>query len=306
MPGAGAASVAFVKETDFRTQPGTPDYYLPGRNITVDTIEAENALERLTLPDQAESVESLAGQFETGLSASWALSADRVGDVHDIVFNGANGQQFVGGQRAATSTWYLGLDHLSGTAERALEGVYPTEYSVDYSVDDNTITESLTAVAADESLNTSLTPSAIQTAGQGSTVPFHGAQLDVNGSTQTELQSFSLSISNISQPVTGASRHPLDAVLGRPTTTLDFEHVLKDGPDQLAAAYGGSTATSPQSRVDGVPATITLTVGGVTAAAFNLERTTPNTESWDQLVSEENANESLSAQVNGVAVDGTA
>jgi hypothetical protein len=57
MPGAGAATVAFVKENGFQSEPSTPDYYLPGRDITTDTIEAQNALSRLTLPDQAESVE---------------------------------------------------------------------------------------------------------------------------------------------------------------------------------------------------------------------------------------------------------
>jgi hypothetical protein len=302
MPGAGAATVAFVKENGFQSEPSTPDYYLPGRDITTDTIEAQNALSRLTLPDQAESVESLAGRFETGLSANWAMSADRVGDVQDIVFNGANGQQFVGGERAATSSWYLGLDHLSGVSERNLTGVYPTEYTVEYSEDENAITESITAVAADESEGTSITPSSIQSAGEGQTIPFHGAELSVGGSTQAALSSFTLTISNIANPITGASRHPLDAVCGRPETTLDFTYTMQDGPDQLAAAYGGSGATEPQSQVSGQSATITLSVGGTTATTLNLSNTTPDTESWESLVTEENAGESISAQVHGVTV----
>lgn len=302
MPGAGAATVAFVKEDGFQSEPTDPTYYLPGRDLTVDEIEAQNALARLTLPDQAESVESIAGRFETGLSASWAMSADRVGDVQDIVFNGSDGQSFVGGERAATSSWYLGLDHLSGSSERNLTGVYPTEYTVEYSEDSNTITESLTAVAADESSDTSITPSSIQSAGQGQTIPFHGAQLDVGGSTQAALSSFTLTISNIATPITGAARHPLDAVCGRPETTLDFEYTMQDGPDQLAAAYGGSSATSPQTQVDGQSATITLSVAGSTATTLNLSNTTPDSDDWTSLVSEENAGESVSAQVNGVSV----
>jgi len=306
MTGAGSATVAFAKEQDLMgslvdgDSDGNPEYYLPGRNITVDEIEARNALERLTLPDQTESVESIAGQFETGLSASWAMSADRVDDVHDIVFNGAG--QFVGGDAASTSAWFIGLNHLSGKAERALVGVWPTEYSIEYSQDSNTVTETLTMVAADESENTSFTPSNIQSAGEGQTVPFHGAQLDIDAATQTALQSFTLTISNIAQPITGATRHPLDAVVQQPETTLDFTAIMKDGPDQLDYVYGQSGDTEPQDQVDGVPGTITLDVAGTTAATFNLSNVTLNTAAWEELISKENTVESATAHVNGITI----
>lgn len=302
MPGAGAATVAFAKEDGFQSLPTDPAYFVPGYNVTVDTIEASNALERLDLPDQAEPVESIAGNFETGLSASWAMSADRVADVQDIVFNDA-GTGFVGGERAATSTWYLGLDHLSGSIERELTGVYPTEYALEWSQDSNTVTVSLTAVAADEGSATSITPTSIQGPGQGEAVPSHGAQLDVDAVTQTALQSFTLSISNIAQPIEGASRHPLDAVCGRPETTLDWTAVMKDGPDQLSYVYDGtSSGTETADEVAGVSGTITLNEGGATATTFNLSQVTLDTGDWDNLVSEENAAESASAHVNGVSI----
>ena len=301
MTGAGSATVAFGKESSFQgSLSGAPDYYLPGRNITVEEIEASNALERLSLPDQAESVESIAGNFETGLSVSWAMSSDRVSDVQDIIFN-SSGTSFTNGQ-AATSAWFLGLDHLSGTSERALDGVFPTEYTLEYSEDSNTLTESLTLVAADESENTSTTPSGINSAGAGTTVPFHGAQLDIDGTTITALSSFTLTISNIAQPITGASRHPLDAVIAGPETTLDFDATMKDGPQTLDYAYGSSGSSTTQDSVGGVSGTITASVGGTTATTFDLSEVTPDTNSWSDLVAQANAGEPVSAHVNGVSI----
>lgn len=307
MTGSGSATVAFAKEQSFQGSlvdsdtDGTPEYYLPGKNITVDEISISNALERLRLPDQAESVESIAGNFEGALSASWAMSADRIADVHDIVFNNS-GTSFTNGQ-AATSAWFLGVDYLSGTAERAVTGLAPTEYSVEYSSEENTVTESITAVYADETLNTSITPSNISEPATGKTVPFHGASLDINSVAQTKLQSFTLTISNIARPQQGASRYPLDMVIDAPESTLDVEAIFSES-DQLELAYGGggSSVTEPQNSVGGVSATIDLSVNGSTARTFNLSEVTPNDYDWSQLVSNEDTTEPITCQVNGVSV----
>jgi len=301
MTGGGAATVAFVKEDSFQTEPGTPDYFLPGVNPTIDEIEVANALERLRLPDQAESVESIAGRFEGAFSASWAMSADRVADVHDIVFN-SGGTDFVNGA-AATSSWYLGLDYLSGTAERNAIGFAPTEYSIEFSADENTVTESITGVHADEAFSTSITPTSIKEPGTGETIPFHGADLDIDAVGQTKLQSFSLTISNIARPQWGASRFPLDMVIDAPDATLDVEAIFSE-QDQLELAYGGggSSVSEPQTDVPGVSATITLSEGGSTARTVNLSQVTLDTYNWNQLVSNEDATESISTQVNGVSV----
>jgi hypothetical protein len=299
MTGAGSATAAFVKEDSFQTEPADPTYYLPGRNLTIEDIELQNLLERLRDPDAVEAIESIAGRIEGAFAANWAVSADTHEHVRDIVFNDA-GTGFTSGA-AATSAWYLGVDYLSGTAQRALSGVVPTEYSLSYDGDANTITASLTALYADETKATSITPTSITGPTNDSTVPFHGWSLDVDGATVQKLQSATLSVSNIARYITGPERTPLDAVIAAPESSLSFNAVF-DGPDHIDLAYGGggTSVSSTQDTVEAVPGTLTLSQGGSPVATYSLPQIKPDSYNWSDLVNGDNdLTEDVQAHVNG-------
>lgn len=104
MTGGGTSEAAAVAETDLMTEPAEPTYFQPGRNLTVEDAELSNTLERLSLPDQAESVESIAGRLEGSLSASWKMAADTAADALGLIFNATGPLTFTGG-RATTSSW---------------------------------------------------------------------------------------------------------------------------------------------------------------------------------------------------------
>ncbi|WP_049986827.1 hypothetical protein [Halobellus rufus] len=301
MSGSGSTPVAFGKEAEFNgalVNDADPDYYLSGRNTTIEEIELPRALERLSDPDVVEAIESIAGRIEGAFQANWAVAADVHEHVRDIVFNDG-GTGFTHGQ-AATSKWFIGVDHLSGTVERALGGVTPTDYSLSYNDDQNTITASLTAIYASESKSASITPANIIGPETDSTVPFHGFSLDVDGATVKTLQSATLSISNIAQFITGPESEALDAVIAEPTTDLQFNAII-DGPDHIELAYGGGgqSVDDIQDSVGAVPGTITLSQAGADVATYDLPRIEPDTYSWSDLVSSNPTTEDINAHVNG-------
>jgi len=300
MTGGGTSNVATVAETDLMTEPAEPTFFQPGRNITIEDAELSNTLERMTLPDQAESVESIAGRLEGAFSANWAMAGDTVSDALGLIFNSAGPLTFTGG-RATTSSWYLGVDYLDGTCERNLQGVLPTEYTLEWDDESNTVTQSLTALYADEEQATSITPTSITESANGNTVPFHGASLDINTVPQTKLSSITLSISDIARYQWGASRYPLDAVINYPKTTLDVEAVFSE-TDQLALAYGADGATTPQDSVNEVSATLDLSANGGSVASWSLSAGKPDTYNWSNLVSADDTTEPLSLQISGTEV----
>lgn len=281
MTGAGSASVAFAKEDEFRSLPADPTYYLPGRNITIDDLTLPRALQRMRTPEAVMAATSLAGQIEGALAASWAMSADVQADVRDIVFNDG-GTKFETGA-AATSRWFVGVDHLAGTAERELKGVIPLEYSVAYSEAENTITESLTMGYADEEVDTAITPAAIQGPTDGNDVPFHGASLEIDAGTVTKLQSATLSIGNIARFQSGPDPNPVDAVIAAPEATLDATAII-EGTDRLELAYGSSGATSTQGTMDSVSGTFGFAVGGSSVVSYDLPKLKPDQYAWQDVV----------------------
>ncbi|MFC4549380.1 MULTISPECIES: phage tail tube protein [Halorussus] len=300
MTGAGTSTVAYGIESSFMGSvvdddtDSSPDYYLPGKNVTIEEIELSNQLQRIRDPDSVESVESIEGNLEGAFSASWIA---KHWNHHNFIFNDA-GTGFAPGL-AASSRWYLGIDYLTGTAERELIGVVPTQYQIRYE-QGGPVRVSVTCIYADEKLATSITPSTIED--PGTVYQWHGTSLDVNTTTQAKLQSSTLQISNIARFQRGSGRKPIDAVIAAPEASLSADTTMTE-TDQLALAYGAAGSTAPQDSVGGVSASFAVTNGGGTTKTFNLSEVTPDTYNWSDLVSAENdMNENLDYQVNGVTV----
>ena len=282
----GPATACFAKESAFMDtlvdsdSDGNTDYYEPGRNVSITNVELSNALDELRVPDDPEVAEHLAQNLEGAFGVEWSMSSDRQADVHDIIFNDA-GSGFVRGQ-AATSRWYLGIDHWAQTAQRELLGVTPTDYTVEYTGDG--VNCSLTAVYGDEKYNTTITPSSIQTATEGTTVASHGTQLQLSAVAKNTLQSCTLSISNIARFERGPPRKPLNAVIASPQTQLDAS-VLWRGSTELETAYGTTGATTPADSLDSVTGTLTFDSAAASAATYNLPSLDPESYNWSDLVS---------------------
>jgi len=296
MTGAGTAELAFVKEDSFKTLPGAPTYYEPGRNPTVEPIDLERALERQRQPDAVFATEAIAQNIEGAFAVEFTMDATRQADVHDIVFNDTAPITLQPG-RTASSRWFMGLDYLSGTAERELIGCVPVDYSVTYS-QGGPIRVSISFIYADEQSNTSITPSSVQEATDAA-AQFHGASLTVDGTTQAKEQSITLSISNISRFQRGSDPVAVDAVGGPAEVSLDVTAIFSE-EDQLELAYGGSGQTATTADMDDVAASLVISAAGSTVASHELSRVKPATYSWEDLVAADaDTAESITFAVTG-------
>ncbi len=285
---AGAATLAFGKEQTFMgslvdsDSDSNPDYWKFGRNATVTDLELDRALENLTEGDQAEYVESIAGNLEGAFAVEAVISSDVHSDVEDLVFNDA-GTGFTPG-RAASGRVYTGIDYLDGTAERELKGCIPLDYSVSYSQGE-TVTYSLSMAYADEELDTAITPSSINGVSDGTSAAFHGVTLTIDGATVAKLQEAELSISNISRFQRGADHVAVDAVLARPETELSVDAIFS-GPSRTELAYGSTGATTTSARMSSVAGSLEIAVDGTPVSTYNLAKLKPNTHSWNDLITD--------------------
>ncbi|ELY96539.1 hypothetical protein [Natrialba taiwanensis] len=288
MTGAGAATVAFGKEQTFTgdlvasDSDGTPEYWKFGRDASINNLELERALSNLTEGDQAEYVESVAGNLEGAFEVEAVISSDVHGDVEELVFNDA-GSGFTPG-RAASGRVYVGLDYLDGTAERELVGCVPMGYSVSYEQGEP-VSYTLTMAYADENLGTTITPSSINPVSDGTSAMFHGVTLDIDGTSVAKLQSAELSISNISRFQWGADHVAVDAVLARPETELNVDAIIT-GPSRTELAYGSAGATTTAARMNSVAGSLDVAVGGTSVSTYSLSKLKPNTNSWNDVITD--------------------
>lgn len=303
MTGAGSANLAFALETSFmgtlrdEDSDSNTDYYKFGRNPQIDELDLDRQLQRLVDAGVVESVDSIEGKVEGAVGVTAVVSADVFPEVLDWVFNDG-GSGFTDGL-AQTGRVFAGVDYIGGTVERELKGCTPTDFAIDYNTDENTVTFTITTLYADETKDTTIDPSNIVGPTDNSDVPFHGFQLDISGTTVSKLQSCSLSIANISRFQWGASQIAEDAVIARPETTLDVTAIF-DGESRIDLAYGDSTgATSTQTSMDNVSATVTLSAEGTTVATFSLPKVTPTTYSWENLIGEEDLTDPTTLHVDG-------
>ncbi|RLM39266.1 phage tail tube protein [Haloarcula sp. Atlit-120R] len=304
MPGAGSGNLAFGKETSFmesladEDNDGNPDYWHFGRNPSLTELSLDNQLQRMRDAGVVENVESVKQAFEGAVGVEATISSDTFDDVEDIVFNDA-GTSFTSGQ-AASSRIYAGVDYVGGTAERELIGCIPTEFTPINYTEGGLLTFSISFLYADENKSASITPSNVNSVSNATSAPDHALTLDIDGVTVTQLQSAQLSISSIARFIRGAAGPaPVDAVIAAPESTVETSAVFgSDSPSRLELAYGSADATSPEDLVGGVSATLDVTVNGTQVSTYNLT-VTPASGSWENVISTENTEQSLTWNVDG-------
>jgi hypothetical protein len=305
MTGAGSATqLVFGKEQTFKGSlvdsdaDGTPEYWSFGRDPTITELDLQRQLARMRDATSAEASESIAGKLDGAVGIEAAVT-DLQGDIHDIVFND-NGTGFVPGQ-PAFSRVFTGVSHLDGSVNRELRGCIPLEYSLSYDEDTETVTYSLSlGYATEPDTPSSIDPANITTPSTGETAAFHGFSLSLDSAVVQKLSTCELSISNIARYHYGASSEPVDATIAAPEVELTATAIFTSGSeDRLSLAYGGITASSPEPRLDAVSGEVDVTTPAGSAAKYTLPRVKLDSASWENVISEEDTQDSITAHVNG-------
>lgn len=288
----GAAQLAYVHEPGYMEGPTDTTYKRFGLEPTMEDISFENALSRMGLPTDPQTVKTVAQLFEGAVSVSFVPTGEPW--YHTELF-GVSPE--AGGEAEApySYTWtpklgrhnsgrlYAGVDYLDGTAERELMGVCWGQLQTQFSIGED-VRQTLTGFYGNETPNASLTPSSLPEPA-GDPLVFHGATVTVDASTLAKIQSATLDISTGARPQRGLSRFPVDAVSGRTETTLSPSKIITDTA-QRDLAYGGSTG--PTDDVAGAPTgQLKFATPGANSLAYDLVRLTPQSYSWSELLNRE-------------------
>lgn len=288
MTGGGAGDLAWLHEPvdNYAGAPSDTNYKATGQDQGLEDLTIENALQRLRNMS-VEAKESIETTFEGAISVSGTVTEDTCWLLNHV-FGSPPTQSGTGPysyewaidtQRVQSARFYVGLDYLSGYAERVLKGVVFPQFELDNSIGETT-TFTATGFYADEALNTSATPGSEPSTTSDPFV-FHGGDLSLNGTSQKKMQSGTMTIQTGAHPVRGWERKPVDATFGAAEHTLSPTKIITS-TDLLTTAYGNSTAPATSSGVDPVPGTLTLG-NGTETLTVDMPRVTPNSHSWDEI-----------------------
>lgn len=305
----GKPTVAYKHEPvgDYRGTPTDSTFKYPGMNINVEDLSFENALARMTVPDDPATLDAVAQIFEGAIGLSWTLTEPWWLNHHFGNPPSAGGETSApytyswstAFGAAQSSRWYFGLDYLSGTVERVVKGAVFPDVQVDFSMGDE-VTINATGFYGDETKNTSVSPGTIH-GKDSSPMVFHGANFEIpNSSKLAKVESATLDLSTNIRAQRDLSRKPVDAVLGRPEPTLDLDKVVTS-TSQLNLAYGNSNAPVTGDLDGAANGTVRFQAGSSSPPAleFQLSGVTPNQYGWDQYPNpDEDTLESLSYFVN--------
>lgn len=314
MTGGGTASVAYLHEPtgdNYAASPTDSDYKTPGKDHVITDLSLDNALARLRNSGFVEQREAIKTTFEGAFNVEFALGNPWF---LNHVFGGPPTSSGSGpytytwtpqSGRCQSSRWYVGVDYLNGVAERELKGVVFPQMELSWTPDD-VPRVSLTGFYASEDFNTGLTPGSTPTEQQTTYAP-SALTLDLpNTSTVAKLQSATLTVAPNTRPHRGTGPEPIDAVIGDWTTDLSVEDIITD-TSQLQAAYGSSSATTTQDRIDGL-ADARLAFDGPGSNAFTVDLTqlTPSTHAWNEIGNpESDITESVELAVDGIEIGAT-
>ncbi|WP_137288831.1 phage tail tube protein [Natronorubrum halophilum] len=286
MTGAGTTSVAWTREPGFLDSPSDPTYVHAGRNVSVNDLELNNALERSRLADDNEAVESIAQNLEGALALEYDLAHPWV--LTDAFVSDPTGgdpdpyEWTMGRGQMPTSRWYIGVDTFSNTVERVPKAAITTQLQLQVSLN-SPVRVTQTLVYADEEKNTSMTPGTI-VGGDESPYVYHGGSFSVDGTTQKKMQSGTVDITNGGSLDQGWNRKAVDAVAGDADYSMNATKIAtEETSDNVTLAYGNSNAPVTSSGIDGVSGDLTLARGDGDEIALALQGVRPNTYGWDNI-----------------------
>lgn len=288
MTGGGAGDLAWLHEPvdDYAGTPTDTTYKAAGQNQRLEDLTIDNALQRLRNMS-IEAVEAIETTFEGAISVTGTVTEDTAWLLNHILGSpptqtGAGPYSYewsIATQRVQSARFYVGLDFLSGYAERELKGVVFPQIEFTNNIGEST-TFTATGFFADEAKATTATPGSEPSTTSDAFV-FHGGNLSIDATTQKKMQNGTLSIQTGAHPLRGWERKPTDATFGAAEHTLNPTKIVT-GVDLLGLAYGNGTAPVTSSGVGSVPGILTLGNGSETLT-FELTGVTSNTYSWDEI-----------------------
>lgn len=141
---AGTSEVYYAHEDSFKTLPGTPTWYEPGEDITIDNFTLNRNLSRKRKPDDPRPQGSRAGNREVAFGISFSLTDT---NWHDMALADAGNGLAQSGSLAPTASWYVSSDTLPGTEEGFIQGGAVESWSLEYNQGED-VTVSLTIIGA--------------------------------------------------------------------------------------------------------------------------------------------------------------
>ncbi|WP_135830637.1 phage tail tube protein [Halorussus halobius] len=275
MTSAGAATVAYCVENSFGDgPPAEPTWRQPGIDVSVGDLSVEEALERSRQPDDPTPQGSREGNWEGAASVSFTLTDT---NWHDLVFADGGTALPNSVMQAPSSTWYLGVDLPDGSTEpRTPTGAIVTEATINYE-QGSPVTVDLTLLYGFEPDDVA-EPETIAQPSRTDAFEWHGASFDVNGMSQSLMQSASLSLAGLHRFRRGQDRHPFDAVTGAIEPSLSTDATFTER-DQLALAVDDAGDT-----VGKVSGSLSFTNGQGTTIEYTLSGLQPNSYGWADLV----------------------
>lgn len=307
MTGAGTTTVAWTREDDFMSLPSDPTYVHAGRNVEVQDMTLSNALERSRVATDNEAIESIAQDLSGALSLSydlvhpWPLTDAFVDEPTD---NNGTLEWSMGSGQMPTSRWYIGVDVGSATVERELKGAATTQLQIQIS-QGSPVSVTQTIVYGDEEKNTSITPGTIEGKSESPYV-FHGADFDLDGTTQKKMQQGTLEITNGGALDRGWARKAVDAVAGEANYSLTASKIADASTDDnVALAYGATDSPTTDGDISAVDAEIPITRADGDEIRFPLTGVRPNTYGWDNIppTGETRVQEAIEFHVNRVEAE---
>lgn len=299
MTGAGSGELVACGEQSFMGSlvtdgGGDPDLFAMGRDPTLDSVDLDNALRRFRQEGAAWTVESVKGNFEGAISISAVVSEDVHTKVEDqLVLNGSD--TIVPGV-STSGRVFAGVDYPGGTAEEEYFGCIPLDYEINYQQGEDVRYTLQLAYAKQESDPSTDLSLATRVSG-GTSVAWHGVDLQIDGTTVEDLQSATLSLSGLARFQYGLDSVPNRGVTADPNASLDVEATFTD-ESRLDLAKGGQDTTS--DTLSSVSGTLTLTPpSGQTLRTYSLTSLKPASHSWQSLIGSEDTTDATTFHVNG-------
>lgn len=300
MTSAGSGTFVAAGEQDFMGSlvtggdGGGADLFQLGRNPSITELSLSNQLQEMRQGDEAWAVEDVKQNFEGAISVEAAVSEDVHTKIEDnLVLNAAD---TIEPGLSTSGRIFAGVDYLTGTATEEYLGCIPLEYSINYEQGSN-VTYSLSMAYADQKPDPSTDLTTATEVSAGTTVAYHGFDLSIDGTTVEDLQSATLSLSDLARFHRGGSPTPNRGVTAAPSAELTANALFTE-PTRLELARGDA-AGPPPDRLDSVAGTITLSGPAGTLRTYNLQNLKPDTHNWNEIVSAEDANDETTFSVTG-------
>lgn len=247
LTGAGTR-VNIQWESSYGSVESSPSPFVPGADCTLDTAEATNNGQRITLPGSRTTVQIEEGTFDGG----WAISGRLT---NPWLFRSIYGTPSTtdNGDGTYTHTYDLGEPdsfqilegyETSQNDERTLKGCAAARFAVDPTVDDGGgipfTWEGF--YAADDDLNTSASLTTQDTLDENP-LNYADATVNLDSTAESIVQSASMELAwDPIEPIQAfGSRFATDFVAGLFTPTVDYSKIKQDS-DSLQDVFGGSTS----------------------------------------------------------------